>query len=120
MGNDTKAPKASKKNKTTLRFTGSNGDLQVVSKTIAPGNIQTYVVHTRQTSELTSKGKAKKARQRGASEMHKDEASAKSTIDKIVAAAVKMGWVQKTKTVRVKSDQFTLASLPAANSVAKK
>lgn len=115
MAND-KPKKA--KTKTTLKFVGTNGELQIVSRAIAPGNIQTYVVHTKIGTELTSKGKQKKVRTRGASEVHKDDASAKAAIDKIQATALKMGWSQKSKSVKVKSDSFDLAHLPAANGAA--
>jgi hypothetical protein len=110
-----KAPKAPKiKAKTALKFSGPNGDLMVVMNRIAPNNIQTFVVHTKTGGELTSKGKLKKIRSRGASELHKDETSAKTAVDKIVAQAVKMGWVAKGKVRNPKSDSFDLAHLPAA------
>jgi len=110
-----KAPKTPKiKAKTALRFTGPNGDLMVVMNRIAPNNIQTFVVHVKTGDELTSKGKPKKIRARGASELHKDETSAKTAVDKIVAQAVKMGWIAKSKVQKSKSDSFDLSHLPAA------
>jgi transcriptional regulator with PAS, ATPase and Fis domain len=105
-----KKPKA----KRTMKFAGPNGELHVVVNMTAPNNIQTHVVHITQSSELNSKGKPKKLRKRGATEVHKDEASAKAALDKIVGQATKLGWVLKTKVKKAKSDAFDLAHLPAA------
>jgi len=96
MANDTKVKsseaKAKKvKSKETTKFVGQNGELHIVRRTIAPDNVQTYVVHTRIGDELTSKGKRKKIRQKGASELHKNVEAAQAAIDKISAQAIKMG-----------------------------
>lgn len=126
MSNEKATPKPAKvkkaKTKETTKFLGNNGELHIIKRTIAPGNVQTYVVHTKLNPEkLTSKGKPKKERQKGASEFHKDDASAQAAIDKITAQAVKMGWTQKTKAAKVvKADAFDLAHLPSAASVNKK
>ncbi len=114
--NTEKAPKVKKpKTKTSQKFVGPNGELQVVLNRVAPGSIQTYVVFTKtDPSQLSSKGKPKKIRQRGVTESHKDEVSAKTAVDKIVAQATKMGWVAKTKQRKAKTDVFDLAHLPTA------
>jgi len=125
MANDTKVKsseaKAKKvKSKETTKFVGANGELHIVRRTIAPDNVQTYVVHTRIGDELTSKGKRKKIRQKGASELHKNVEAAQAAIDKISAQAIKMGWTLRSKAPKeVKADAFDLAHLPSAV-VAKK
>jgi hypothetical protein len=114
MTDATKTPKAEKKirAKVSKKFVGPNGDLSVVLHRVAPNNILTFVVHTKESSELSSKGKKKKIRQRGASEVWKTEAEAKAAVDKLVGKATKLGWQPKTKST--KSDSFDFDNLPAA------
>ena len=113
--NDTKKTTKTPKAKSSMRFEGPNGELQIVLNRVAPNNIQTFAIHTKtDPAQLSSKGRPKRIRARGVTELHKDETSAKTAIDKIVAQAVKMGWIAKSKVHKAKSDTFDLAHLPTA------
>jgi len=112
--NAPKKSEAKKRTKSSIRFIGPAGELVVVTNTVTPNNIQTYVVHIQpHPTELNSKGKPKKIRKRGISETHPNLDAAVAAVKKIADQAVKMGWVAKVRTRRSRADAFDLAHLPA-------
>lgn len=110
-----KAPKKkAPKTKSTIRFSGPEGELVIVTNQVNPKQVQTWVVHIKpHPTELNSKGAPKKIRKRGLSEVHTNPEAAVDAARIISDKALKMGWVLKTRRARSRADTFTLDTLPA-------
>jgi hypothetical protein len=76
----------------------------------------TFAVHT------TKDAKGKRTNVRGATELHGNEAAAQAAVDRMVASAIKLGWVRREgrRGFVARPDAFDAAHLPAASRTAKK
>lgn len=105
---------AKKSSKTNTILTGDAGRKLVVTlDRKGDDKFITYAALLAPTGETNAKGKAKLARQRGASGEHKTEAEAIKATDALVKAALAGGWSPSKSKVTTKVDAFDAAHLPS-------